>query len=54
MPRLGFDFRDPPIEHLEATSIVQFSGISPVAIPPPAPSSFSQTMGGVAVRGRQV
>ena len=34
-----------PSNTLEATSIVQFSGISPVAIPPPAPSSFSQTMG---------
>jgi hypothetical protein len=29
---------------LEADSIVQFNGISPVAIPPPAPSSFSQAV----------
>lgn len=44
-PALALTMGVLPPNTLEAESIVQFSGISPVAIPPPAPSSFSQTIG---------
>ena len=44
-PALALTMGVLPPNPLEAESIVQFSSISPVAIPPPAPSSFSQAVG---------
>ncbi len=44
-PALALTMGVLPPNPLEADSIVQFLGVSPVAIPPPAPSSFSQAVG---------
>ncbi len=44
-PALALTMGVLPPNPLEADSIVQFLGISPVAIPPPAPGSFFQAVG---------